>query len=275
MDTGTIIIKVFNDIEKIDFLRIAIIFIIGLTSIRVIELLFPWLDDRLPGRFRLNLSPSVPVWRLLITVGMFLFVFPEIINPTKNNLLIFMGAVGVALGFALKEFANNVIAGIVATYEGPYRPGDWVQIDDIYGEVKSLGLRALYIVTPDDTLVAIPHKKIWDTGVFNANAGHRDLQCVADFYIDPDHDPIAAREKLHDVALCSSYVNLNRPIVVVMSEKPWYSHYKVKAYPIDSRDQFQFVTDLTMRGKAALKNAGIFSAKIRGVIDKSSEEQGA
>ncbi len=268
MEPGTIIVKVFKDFGNIDFLRIAIIIIMGLTAIRAIGLTLPWLDDRLPGRFRLNLSSFVPVWRLIFTVIMLFLVVPEIIIPTEKNLFVVMGTVCVALGFALKEFANNIIAGIVATYEGPYRPGDWVKIDDIYGEVRSLGLRALYLVTPDDTQVAIPHKKIWDTGVFNANAGNRDLQCVANFYIDPDHDPIAARQKLHDIALSSSYVNLARPIEVVMAERPWYSHYKLKTYPIDSRDQFQFVTDLTMRGKAALANAGIRSAKIRGVVDE-------
>jgi hypothetical protein len=45
--------------------------------------------------------------------------------------------------------------------------------------------------------------------------------------------------------------------------RPWRrfwgrgSHYKVRAYPIDSRDQFLFVSDLTVRGKAALVEMGV------------------
>ena len=37
-----------------------------------------------------------------------------------------------------------------------------------------------------------------------------------------------------------------------MREKPWGTHYRLKAYPIDGREQFNFITDLTVRGKAAL-----------------------
>jgi len=38
----------------------------------------------------------------------------------------------------------------------PYRRGDWISIEGTYGEVKSIGLRAVEIVTPDDTMVVIP-----------------------------------------------------------------------------------------------------------------------
>jgi hypothetical protein len=39
-------------------------------------------------------------------------------------------------------------------------------------------------------------------------------------------------------------------------EKPWGTHYRLKAYPVEPRDQFQFITDLTVRGKAALLALG-------------------
>jgi small conductance mechanosensitive channel len=39
---------------------------------------------------------------------------------------------------------------------------------------------------------------------------------------------------------------------VVVAEKPWGTHYRVKAYPVDGRQEFQFISDLTVRRKAAL-----------------------
>jgi hypothetical protein len=44
---------------------------------------------------------------------------------------------------------------------------------------------------------------------------------------------------------------------VIVQEKPWGTHYKLKAHVKDSRDQFQFVTDLTIRGKEALRAMNI------------------
>jgi len=45
-------------------------------------------------------------------------------------------------------------------------------------------------------------------------------------------------------------------VSVVVSEKPWGTHYRLKAYPVDSRDQFRFISDLTVRGKALLQELG-------------------
>lgn len=260
MEIGFEFLKTLKNFDQIAFFRIVVIIVIGWALIRLVERIFPIADARLPGRFRLNLLHWAPVFRLLIILTVIVSIIPLVIKPTANNLLIFFGAIGIAVGFALKEFINSIIAGVLAVYERPYRPGDWVEIDGIYGEVRSMDLRTLKIVTPDDTQVLLPHKKIWDTPILNASSGKRDLQCMAHFYLDPEHDPSVVKLKLHDVALSSSYVNLNRPIVIVMEEHPWYSHYKIRAYPIDGRDQFQFITDLTMRGKNVLRSAGIKSA---------------
>jgi hypothetical protein len=79
---------------------------------------------------------------------------------------------------------------------------------------------------------------------------------VADFYLHPRHDAQSVRHKLRNVALTSSYLDLERPVTVVVSEKPFGTHYRLKAYPIDARQQFQFTSDLTVRGKEALSTLG-------------------
>jgi len=45
--------------------------------------------------------------------------------------------------------------------------------------------------------------------------------------------------------------------MVSVHEKPWATHYRLKAYPIDARQQFRFISDLTVRGKAALLRLGV------------------
>ena len=158
-----------------------------------------------------------------------------VIQTSLQNLIAILGFTAVALGFAFKDYISSLIAGIVAIYERPYRVGDWVTIDGAYGEVQSLSLRSLRLYTPDDTVVSIPHIKIWTTNIFNANDGNRNLLCVTHFYVDPDHDAARARQKLHDVALTSPYLDLNHRIRVIVQEQPWGTHYQLKAYPLDSR----------------------------------------
>lgn len=244
--------NLFLDFKEIGFANIFLILVCTWALIALIRRLFPFVADRSPTRVRLYVLGAVPILRLVLLALAAVLVIPLIINPTMQNLVVIFGAAGVAIGFAFKDYVSSLIAGIVAVTERPYRPGDWVQVDDAYGEVTSVGLRSIRIVTPDDTVVTIPHLKLWDTNIYNSNDAAPTLLCVADFYLEPQHDAALVRSVLRDVALTSAYLQTNRPIAVIVAEKPWATHYRLKAYPIDARDQFQFTSDLTVRGKEAL-----------------------
>jgi hypothetical protein len=55
---------------------------------------------------------------------------------------------------------------------------------------------------------------------------------------------------------------------VVAREKPWGTQYWLKAYPVDPRDQFRFITDLTVRGKAALSELGLEFSTLQAIAEK-------
>jgi small conductance mechanosensitive channel len=252
----------FRDVQDINFFQIFVIIIIAYLLAKALELFLPWLAERLPGRLRLYILPAVPVLRLIILLMAIVEILPLMVNLTFHNSLALLGAVGLALGFALKDYVSGIVAGIVTLYERPFRPGDWVQVDNAYGEVQTVKLRFMRLVTPDDTVVTIPNNKIWQTNIFNANDGKRNLMCVVDFYLEPRHDATLVRQAFHDVALTSPYINLDNPILVIVAEKPWGTHYQIKAYPVDSRDQFQFISDLTIRGKSVLGKLNIQESSV-------------
>jgi small conductance mechanosensitive channel len=261
LTNGTRVQQIFNSLSHSDFVRIVVIVVLAWVLIRLVQWIFPWLAKRVPARLRLYLLPSVPVIRLFILIIAGTMIFPIVIKANLQNLIAILGFAAIALGFAFKEYVSSLIAGIVAIYERPYRVGDWVTVDGAYGEVQSMTLRALRLWTFDDTVVTIPHIKIWTTNIFNGNDGKRNLLCVAHFYVDPNHDAALVRQKLHDVALTSPYLDLSHRIRVIVQEQPWGTHYQLKAYPLDGRDQFQFISDLTVRGKAALAAIGAKPAR--------------
>jgi small-conductance mechanosensitive channel len=238
-------------------LDLGLVLVVAAGLILLVQKTLPWLANRLHGRRRHWLLAMVPLLRLVIILGAFLWTVPMIIEPSLQNMVAVLGSVGLALGFALKDYASSLMAGIVAVGETPYRNGDWVEIDGVYGEVTHVGMRSLQLVTPDDNLVTIPHQKLWTDPISNANNGSPQLQCPTDFYLRPEHDGARVRAALHDVALTSPYVAFDQPIVVVAQEQPWGTRYRLRAYPIDARQQFRFATDLTVRGKAELLRLGV------------------
>jgi hypothetical protein len=46
-------------------------------------------------------------------------------------------------------------------------------------------------------------------------------------------------------------------VSVTVVERPWGTQYRVKAYVKESRDQFRFISDMTIRGKDAIRQMNI------------------
>src|SRR5438445_13851638 len=206
---------------------------------------------------RLSILRALPIVRLLIGVAALIVVVPIFVEPTFSNAVAVVASVGLALAFALKDYGSSLVAGLLTVLENTYQPGDWIEVDGIYGEVKSIDSRAVRIMTPYDTEVIVPHSTLWSHSISNATSGNRSLLCVADFYLHPDHDAAAAQRRLTEIAVSSSYRKADTPVAVIVQEKPWGTHYKLKAYVKESREQFDFITDLTIRGKEALRAMGI------------------
>lgn len=206
---------------------------------------------------RLTILCIVPIARLLIRAAAILVIVPLLVEPTVRNILALSAGLGLALAYTLKDYGSSYVAGLVTVLENTYQPGDWIEVDGAYGEVKSIAGRAVHLVTADDTEVVIPHSRLWSTSIFNSSSGNRSLLCIANFYLHPDHDADAVREKLTEVAASNSYRAADTSVTVIAMEKPWGTHYRLKAYVRESREQFLFITDLTIRGKDILRQMKI------------------
>ena len=254
--------KILNRLEFLDVILILAL----LMGARVASFAVRWLIRRLaekaPDRWRLTILRLMPIARLLIAFAALAIIIPVLIQPTLQNVVTLVAGAGLALAFALKDFGSSLIAGLVTVFEGVYQPGDWIEVDGTYGEVHSIGMRAVRIVTLDDTEVIIPHTKLWTTSIFNASSGNRHLLCVTNFYVDPHHDAALVRQALEAVAAESPYRLPDSTITVVVLEKPWGTHYRVKAYVKESREQVVFTSDLTVRGKAILLGLGVKAARV-------------
>lgn len=254
--TSQALVDLLRDASQVPWLRIAAIAAGAWLLVRLLAWALPRAAEALPAVARVRLLPLVPALRLVITVVAILWIVPLVISPTPQNLVAVLGALGIALGFAFKDYASSLVAGVVAVSEGPYRQGDWVRIGDVYGEVRAVGLRAVQLVTPEDDVVTFPHSVLWTQSVANANDGRRTLRVVAKIWLEPDHDGARMRQRLREVAWTSPWLDVTRSIDVIVREEPWGTRYDVKAYPLEARDQFRFLSDLTVRAKEVVAAEG-------------------
>ena len=219
--------------------------------LRLLDILVNWLSEKIAKAWRLRVKQFLPFLRMMVLTSAIVILMNLFLNLSKENIFAVTGTVAVALGFAFKDYASSIIAGIVGLFESPYGVGDRIKIGDYYGEVIAYGIRSVRIQTPDDNTITIPHNKIWTEAISNANAGALEAQVVTKFYFAHDVDTAAIEKILYRVAQTSKYTHLQLPIVVIIEEKPWGSVFKLKCYPLDARDEFVYQTDLIRRAKQA------------------------
>ncbi len=253
MTEGTGKLEILRNLESTDVVRVASVLVLAWLLALTVRWVLRRVAEAAPVRLRLPSLRLIPLLRLCIGIGAFAAIVPIIVEPNFQNMVAIVASVSLALAYVLKDYASSLVAGMVTIIEGPYQPGDWIELDGTYGEVRLIGLRAVHIVTPYDNEVIIPHSRLWSASVSNATSGGHTVLCVADFYLHPDHDARTAHQCLAEIGATSAGLKPDTKVSVIVQEKPWGTHYKLKAYVNESRDQFQFVTDLTIRGKEALR----------------------
>ena len=246
-------LRILRDLESTQIILVASVLVVAWLLASAVRFLLRLAAEAAPTRLRLPVLRLIPLLRLCVGIGALAVIVPILVEPSLQNMVAIVASVSLALAFVLKDYASSLVAGIVTIIEGPYQPGDWIDLDGTYGEVKLIGLRAVHIVTAYDNEVIVPHSRLWSAAVSNATSGGHTVLCVADFYLHPDHDAELAQQCLAEIGETTGGHKPDTNVSVVVQEKPWGTHYKLKAYVNESRDQFKFVTDLTIRGKAALR----------------------
>ncbi len=102
------------------------------------------------------------------------------------------GVVGIALGFAMRDTIENYVASLMLSMRQPFRPNDWVVIEQHEGRVIRLTSRATILMTLDGNHLRIPNSTVFKAVILNYT---RNPQRRFDFVlgIDADDDPDSGR----------------------------------------------------------------------------------
>ena len=84
-----------------------------------------------------------------------------------SSLLGVLAAAGFAVGLALQGFLGNFASGLTIIFFKPYKVGDWVQISDMFGRVKSIQIFNTTLTTPGDKTLIIPNGQVTDNIITN------------------------------------------------------------------------------------------------------------
>ena len=101
--------------------------------------------------FQMLVSALIWFSGLLVAVTI---AFPSI-TPAKA--LTALGLGSVAIGFAFKDIFENFLAGVLVLIREPFRLGDFIECQDIEGEVTHITMRDTRIRKTDGQIVVMPN----------------------------------------------------------------------------------------------------------------------
>ncbi|NWK75524.1 mechanosensitive ion channel family protein [Acinetobacter cumulans] len=147
------------------------------------------------------------VWRRGIFYFIFMIFVMASLKEAGFKLSVFLGAAGiltVALGFASQTSASNLISGIFLIGEGSFEIGDTIQITlirghTIEGEVISIDLLSVKLLTQDNVYVRLPNEQLIRAPVHNLSK-FPIRRIPITLAINFHEDIIKVREVLLDVA---------------------------------------------------------------------------
>ncbi len=131
----------------------------------------------------------------LITIGV-LLAFSALGMP-MSDLAIMFSAFGVGIGFGLQNIFNNIVSGFILLFERPIKIGDTIEVGELVGTVRSIGIRASNIRTFDGAEIIVPNGNLISSEVVNWTLSDQRRRIEIKVNVAYDSDP----EKVKDVLL--------------------------------------------------------------------------
>jgi small-conductance mechanosensitive channel len=115
-------------------------------------------------------TKGVGSWLLLIRISIIsigLFIAFAAAGIPVDRITIIIGALSVGIGFGLQALINNLVSGLIISFEKPVNVGDIVEIGGKAGLMKSIGFRSSILRTWDGAEIIIPNGDILNEHLVN------------------------------------------------------------------------------------------------------------
>lgn len=168
------------------------------------------------------------------------------------------GLVGIIVGLAFRDIAENSLASILLRIRNPFRAGDWIHVADLTGIVQNLNMRTTVLLAIDGNHVQLPNAIVYKSIIENSSTNPNQRSQFI-FGIGYDDSALEAQEIIV-AALREQRAVLNDPEPSALVDELGTSTVDTKVqYWLNARSYSNFkVRSAVMRQiKLALQNAGI------------------
>jgi len=101
----------------------------------------------------------------IIVIGVFAAF--AIVNIDFTSVKVLIGALGVGIGFGLREIVNNLISGFILLSDKSVVHNDLIEVNGLLGRVETVGIRTTIIRTFNNVEVIVPNTNLVNNELIN------------------------------------------------------------------------------------------------------------
>ena len=156
--------------------EIIIIFIIGVISFKLIDILDAHIKQKLSESNNSPLARFVPILSNIlkgITVFFLVASFLQSHGYSMSSLIAGFGITGLAVGFAAQHTIANVFGTFGILSDHSYKLGDYISVNGFEGNVEEINMRSTKIRALDNSLIILPNDVVAGTVIKNVTNGEK------------------------------------------------------------------------------------------------------
>ena len=123
-----------------------------------------------------------------------------VLKINVTSILVVLGGLSVGIGFGLQHLVNNFVAGLIIMFGKACRPGDIIELNDLWATVLKTEIRTTTIKTFDNCIITVPNSMIIDKQLHNWTKNNDLIRKDLSVGIGYDSDVELAKKLLIEIA---------------------------------------------------------------------------
>ena len=181
---------------------------------------------------RVKFARGVPtaittVTNYIIVISGFFIAFSSL-GITREQFTLLFGALGVGIGFGLRNIIANFVSGLIMVFERPIQIGDTIEINNTMGTVHAIGTRSSTIETFDGSEVIIPNADFISKEITNWTLSDNHRRKTLRFKVALDSDIQQVLEIMQRVVTAHPNVLKEpQPMATFLGFEEYYLEFKL------------------------------------------------
>ncbi|WP_319764169.1 mechanosensitive ion channel domain-containing protein [Maridesulfovibrio sp.] len=118
-----------------------------------------------------EVSPSLQVLMskaaTMVFFAIAIFISIDAVGLDLSGLAFLSGAMGVGIGFGLRNIFSNLVSGVILLLDKSIKPGDTIEVSGVYGLIRSINARFVSVISRDGKEYLVPNENLIKSLVVN------------------------------------------------------------------------------------------------------------